>query len=79
MKVIAFGEEFLCARAVKGKDYVELYGGDGTCLASFSGVSDFSGYRIEGGAWSDPVPAEADDINGMLVDHELRLSLLEIG
>lgn len=26
-----------------------------------------------------PVPSEQDDINAMLVDHELRLSLLELG
>lgn len=79
MKVIVYGEEFSCVRAVKGGDYVELYDAGGTCFASFAGVSDFSGYRVEDGAWSDPEPEEADDINNMLVDHELRLSLLEIG
>lgn len=33
----------------------------------------------EGGIPPSKQPAEADDVNAMLVDHELRLSMLEIG
>jgi hypothetical protein len=78
MKVIIYGEEYQCFRAVKGSDYVELYD-DTTCIAKYSGISSFEGYEIEGGEWETPEPTQEDDINAMIVDHELRLTMLELG
>lgn len=74
MKVIVYGEEFPCVRAVKGADYVELYDAGGTCFASFAGISDFSGYRVEDGAWSDPEPEEMDVVASIAF-----VALAEIG
>ena len=40
---------------------------------------DTGTFYPEGGIAPSKQPAEADDINAMLVDQELRLSMLEIG
>jgi len=55
MIVIVHGEEFECDRAVRGKDYIHLYEGNSK-IVTFSGISDFNGYNIEGGEWEIPEP-----------------------
>lgn len=59
MKAIICGQEFPCDKAVRGDGYVRLYDGD-ACVASFDGVSDFTGFSIEGGEWSSPEPTQLD-------------------
>lgn len=51
MRVIAYGEELLCTRAVKGDDFIHLYDEHGAIFASFEGVNRFDDYQIVGGEW----------------------------
>lgn len=51
MKVYAHNETYECKKATKGPDYIILDDGMG---AAFYGISDFSGYVLEGGEWSEP-------------------------
>jgi len=46
------GEEFHCAVAYKGADYIHLVDESGALSATFSGITDFSGFTISGGTWS---------------------------
>lgn len=76
-------EEISCDKVVKGQDYIHCYQ-DGEVTAQFSGISDFSGYALtdeDGNPVSFPEP-ELDDATQLLlfaVDHEFRLTLLELG
>jgi hypothetical protein len=45
-----------CTTAIKGADYIHLLDDEGTLVASFDGVSDFSKFSITGGSWTDPAP-----------------------
>lgn len=49
-------EQFECTIAVKGSDYIRLYTDEAMTqeIASFGGISDFSGYTLEGGDWTNP-------------------------
>lgn len=54
-------EQIECVVAVKGSDYIRLYADEAMVqeIASFGGISDFSGYSLEGGEWIyDPPTAE---------------------
>lgn len=55
MTVKIYNESFECTKAVKGPDYVVLYDSDRE-IVRCSGITDFSGYSIEGGEWSLPEP-----------------------
>ena len=69
MTVYFYEVPYPCAKAVKGEDYVRLYDEDGTITESFSGISDFSGFSIEGGEWSAPeTPSGSDDIWNALAE-----------
>ena len=57
--VTVYGETYDCETAYKGSDYIRLMDANGLVSASFTGISDFSGFSISGGNWS--TPAEADD------------------
>lgn len=54
MIVTTYGEQFECAKAIKGNSYIQLFDEAGNCIASFNGISDFSGYEIMGGEWAAP-------------------------
>ena len=57
--VTVYGETYECVTAYKGSDYIRLMDPNGLVSASFTGISDFSGFSISGGTWS--TPAELDD------------------
>lgn len=46
LKLIAYGQEYECNRAVKDGNTLSLYK-DGIVYCKFSGISDFSGYSLE--------------------------------
>ena len=73
MKVIAYGEVHECTKAEKGTNYIQLYNG-GEKGVLFAGISDFSGYSIEGGEWSAPTPTEGEilraDVDYLLMMQE---------
>ena len=55
MKIKCFNDIIECEKAVKGKDYINIYIGQvdyPSC--SYSGISDFSTYEIIEGEWSYP-------------------------
>lgn len=55
MTVTILGTAYECTRAVKGRDFVYLYQGDIIILTCLE-ISDFSGYVLTDGEWSDPDP-----------------------
>ena len=57
--VTVYGETYECVTAYKGSDYIRLVDAIGMVTASFTGISDFSGFSISGGNWS--TPAEPDN------------------
>ena len=64
--VYAHEECYECTKAVKGPDYIRLYDGE-SVICTFSGISDFSGYGIEGGEWTDPEPTLEELFNAVLI------------
>lgn len=78
MKVFFANETYDCAKAVRTEEKATLYLEDGGKV-DFIGVSDWSAFTVEGGEWEKPEPTEEDDMNAMLVDHELRIMDLELG
>ena len=67
-------EEIECVVAVKGSDYIRLYADDAMTqeIASFGGVSDFTGFKLIGGEWTVP-PATAEEQLRADVDYLLML------
>lgn len=59
--VAVYGESYECVTAYKGSDYIRLMDANGMVSASFTGISDFSGFSISAGNWSWSTPAEPDD------------------
>lgn len=53
-KVTYLNESYECAVAFKGADYIHLVDSDGNMVASFDGVTDFSGFLISGGSFTTP-------------------------
>lgn len=47
-------ETYECTTALKGSDYIHLLDSDEGMVASFDGVTDFSGFEISGGEWCVP-------------------------
>lgn len=79
MKAIIHGVEYECAKAIKGNDFVELF--DASCrkIASFNGISDFGGYALDGGDWTEPIPSTESVLLELAADHEARLCEIELG
>ena len=57
--VTYLNESYECAVAFNGADYIHLVDANGDMVASFDGVTDFSGFTISGGNWT--TPASNDD------------------
>jgi hypothetical protein len=55
------GQTFSCTKSVKGTDYIKLYDSSGNCTATFSGISDFSGYSYTDDSGTAAEYTEADD------------------
>ena len=70
--VTVYGESYECVTAYKGSDYIRLMDANGMVSASFTGISDFSGFSISGGSWS--TPAEADDSSIMVAMEDGSIS-----
>lgn len=56
MFAVIHGERHECARAEKGAKHVSLFDAAGDCIARFDGISDFAGYLVEGGEWTEVGP-----------------------
>lgn len=54
--VTYLGESYTCSKAIKGTDYIHLLDGDGCMVVAFDGITDFTGFTIEGGSWTTPTP-----------------------
>ena len=52
------GKSYDCATALKGSDYIHLLDSDGTMIAAFDGITNFSGFTIKNGSWTTPTPEE---------------------
>ena len=57
--VTVYRETYECETAYKGVDSIRLMDASGIVTASFTGISDFSGFSIVGDNWS--TPAEPDN------------------
>jgi len=81
MKLIFMGEEILCAKAVKdvSRGTVIAYSSAGAEVFRAEKVTDFSLFRTKDGSWSQAEPSPQEDADALLVDHEFRLTLLELG
>ena len=81
VKVIIYGEEYTCIKAIKGSNFVELYDESENLIASFSGISDFSEYVVKDGEWSLPIPTteqRVSDLEEQLAQaDEVSISLYE--
>lgn len=55
-------ESYQCAVALKGSDYVKLLDENSNVVASFLGVSNFSGFAIAGGGWTTPKASTACNV-----------------
>ena len=49
-------ESYSCSVAFKGASYIHLLDESGGMIASFDGITDFSGFSISGGSWTTPAP-----------------------
>lgn len=47
------GKTYSCATALKGPDYVHLIQSSGKLFVAFDGVTDFSGFTLTGGSWTN--------------------------
>ena len=48
MKVTAYGDQYDCATAVKGSNFIKLYDESGHEIVAFEGIRDFSFYSFDG-------------------------------
>ena len=64
MIVVVNDVQIECDKAIKGENFIELYM-DGAKIASFEGISDFSGYSIEGGEWEIPLPSQEERLKAL--------------
>jgi len=64
------------ARAVKGENYIHLYDATGIKIASFDGISDFSGYKLLEGEWSEP---DKPIDTGITTSDLVKLQLIRYG
>lgn len=59
MPLITYGgQDYSCAKAIKGLDYIELLDSNNNLIGKFAEISDFSGFSISGGGWSEPEPID---------------------
>ncbi|MBO5706416.1 MAG: hypothetical protein J6S05_05405 [Bacteroidaceae bacterium] len=59
------GDEYSCATAIKGADYIHLLNEAGVMIAAFDEITDFSGFKLTNGSYTSPV-----------ADHDCYLAVL---
>lgn len=73
-KLLFAGQEYEAERIIKNVDSLIGYSSN-VIVFEFRGVTDFSFFRLEGGAGFDTEPTQDD----FLLDMELRVTMLELG
>lgn len=68
LKLIAYNQAFECSKAVKGADYIKVYDANHLLIAEFSGITNFDGYSLENGEFSEPELTEIDQIQLALTE-----------
>ena len=79
MIIKIYGTDYTCEKAVKGTDFVNLYDSSDNLIGSFSGISDFSGYVLKDGEWTEPELSTEEILLELAADHEERLCMMELG
>jgi hypothetical protein len=59
------GDEYSCATAIKGADYIHLLNEAGVMIAAFDEIKDFSGFKLTNGSYTSPA-----------ADHDCYLAVL---
>lgn len=80
MKVFVGTHEFEVAKAEQYLDGVHLYNEDGSLFVIIENPHTID--KVEDGeivVMERPEPSEEEDISALIVDHEYRLTLLELG
>lgn len=78
MAIVVFNENsYECARAVKGVDYVKLYDENDSLIIAFYGISDFSAFTLQEGAWEKGISTETVSASAKLVGENIQLDLLK--
>ena len=62
------GENYDCAVALLGSDYIHLINDSGDMIAAFDGITDFSAFTITDGDWT--TPADADNCNLAVIQED---------
>ncbi|WP_278941253.1 hypothetical protein [Anaerotruncus colihominis] len=70
MTATIYGVEFVCDRAVKGKDWIRLYDG-GDLVLEHGGITDFGAYLLSGGDWE---PGGELEVNERIASLELQMT-----
>lgn len=65
MIIKIYGTDYTCEKAVKGIDFVNLYGQDDKIIATFNGISSFDDYVIEDGDWFTPPQTLSQQIQSL--------------
>lgn len=78
MQVKIYGEIYECDKAVKGADFVKLIKG-GVSIAEFSGISNFDGYKIIEGEWSEPEKTTEQLLMEQVVSLTVEISKMKMG
>lgn len=59
------GNTYDCATAIKGSDYIHLLDENGVMVASFDGISNFTGFTLSNGSYTSPT-----------ADHDCYLAII---
>lgn len=60
MKIEIYGELIECGSVIKGKDSITVLDENGGVICEASGISDFSGYVMIEGEWTEEQPEPTD-------------------
>ena len=69
MKIRIYGEVIECAAVIKKNDRITVLDETGTVIREDCGITDFSGYEMVEGAWTDETnaPTQIDQIEAQAV------------
>lgn len=55
MPTVTYNDEsYSCTTALKGADYIHLLDSNGSMIAAFDGITDFTDFAITDGSWTTP-------------------------